>query len=176
MPDRCGPAVDAAHRLPRRRQPVVHVRDVGQPPGGLAQQRVVEADAVGGQAVEHAGVGGRPEPGGQLVGRAGAGGREHGERRVRAADRGGRQSFPGAGGEPLQGPPEHLADHRAAIRRTEQFLDQQRIPAGPDLQIDRVESTDGADGADRPGSVLRHQPADPVDVQATESDRPGHPA
>ena len=90
--------------------------------------------------------------------------------RLRPGDGGGRQHLPRRVVEPVERTREELADDPAAVGGAHELLDEQRIAAGPGVQLDGIDGVDRA--VDRAGRFRRRELAHRVDVEPTEGDHP----
>ena len=161
------PPLERAHAVPRRREPVVRIARVAEPLGGLGEQRMLEAHAVGRDLVEDAVAHGWVETLGGNRHRGAGGPGEHCERRARARDRRGAQQRTSVVVEPFERAFEDVTDHAAAIGGAYELPHKERIATGPSLQ------RDGVDGVGRLGGG---EPAHPFDVEPSERHETRYPS
>ena len=167
MPRRRRPAVEPAGGLPRHRQPGMNRAGVGQPPGGVRQQHVVEAHAGQRHLVEDALAHRRRQAIRRRRRRHGHRRGDDGERRAGTGQRGGGQQLSGVGVEARQGAIEDLTDHAAAVRGTQQLPHEQRVAARPGVELD---------GVGRRGALRRGESAHRLDVEPAERHESGEPS
>ena len=158
-----GPRFEPADRLPRGRQPGMHIAPIGEPLGGFCPQRMAKAHAGRAHLSEDAGAYRRGEP---VGGRPRCGPQRRGEYpQGRPATGHGRrpEQPPGVCVELLQRVVEHVADHPAAVRGVQQLTYEQWVASGAGRE---------RDGVDRPARLSSRQLVHGVGVQAFETHDP----
>ena len=137
----CGSSpVEATDRLPRRGQSQVQIPSIPEPCGSLGKQRVMEAHPRRRHLVKHAPANCRLETAGEDIRGAGAGHGEHRQRRPGPGHGCDRQRIPGVDVALVERAFEDVTDQPAPARSAQEFLDEQRIAAGPGTQFDRIDT------------------------------------